>query len=82
MFQIDWKEHAIENLNKLEASISQRIFKKVEELADNPFSKDIKRLKGSDDFRLRVGDYRIIFSIEGNLITILMVGHRKNIYDR
>jgi len=82
MFQIDWKEHAIENLNKLETPVSQRIFKKVEELADNPFSKDIKRLKGSEYFRLRVGDYRVIFSIEGNLITILMVGHRKNIYDR
>ncbi|HLF53851.1 MAG TPA: type II toxin-antitoxin system RelE/ParE family toxin [Candidatus Nanoarchaeia archaeon] len=82
MFQIDWKENAIENLNKLEASISQRIFKKVDELADNPFSKDIKRLKGSDHFRLRVGDYRVIFSIEGNLIIILKVGHRKHIYDR
>lgn len=81
MFQIEWKEKAIENLEKLESAISQRIFKKVEELADNPFSKDIKRLKGSDYFRLRVGDYRAIFSIEGDLITILKVGHRKNIYE-
>jgi len=82
MFQIEWKEHAIENLDKLETSISQRIFKKVEELADNPFSKDIRRLKGSDYFRLRVGDYRIIFSVEKDLITVLKVGHRKNIYER
>lgn len=82
MFQIEWKEHAIENLDKLETTISQRIFKKVEELANNPFSKDVKRLKGSDYFRLRVGDYRIIFSIEKDLIIILKVGHRKNIYER
>ncbi|MBS3065426.1 type II toxin-antitoxin system RelE/ParE family toxin [Candidatus Pacearchaeota archaeon] len=81
MFQIDWKENAIENLDKLEPSISKRIVKKVDELINNPFSKDIKRLKGSDCFRLRVGDYRIIFSIEKNLITILKVGHRKNIYE-
>ena len=82
MFQIDWKDKAIENLDKLEINTSQRIIKKVKELSDNPFSKDIKRLKGSDDFRLRVGDFRVIFSIEAerNLITILKVGHRKHIY--
>lgn len=82
MFQIEWKEKAIENLEKLEPALSQRIFKKVEELSSDPFSKDIKRLKGSDYFRLRVGDYRIIFSVERNLIIILKVGHRKNIYER
>ena len=42
---------------------------------------DIKKLKGRNDFRLRVGDYRIIFSIEQEGIQILKVGHRKNIYD-
>ena len=51
-------------------------------LSENPFSKDIKRLKGSNDFRLRVGDYRVIFSIEKETIQILKVGHRKNIYER
>ena len=81
MYHIEWKEHALQNIEKLENSISRRIVKKVEELSENPFSKDIKRLKGSDDFRLRVGDYRVIFSIEKEAIIILKVGHRKNIYD-
>jgi len=82
MFKIIWDEKAYEGLNKLENSISRRITKKVYELSENPFSKDIKRLKGRNDFRLRVGDYRVIFSIEENNIQILKVGHRKNIYDR
>ena len=81
MYSIEWKEHALQNIEKLESSIARRIFKKVEELSENPFSKDIKRLKGSNDFRLRVGDYRVVFSIELNKIQILKVGHRKNIYD-
>ena len=80
-YNIEWKEHALQNLEKLENSISRRIIKKVEELSENPFSKDIKKLKGSDDFRLRVGDYRVIFSIEKKTIQILKIGHRKNIYD-
>jgi len=81
IYNIEWKEHALQNLEKLEKSISRRILKKVEELSEDPFSKDIKKLKGSDDFRLRVGDYRVIFSIEKKTIQILKVGHRKNIYD-
>ena len=81
MYNIEWKEHTVKNIENLESSIAKRILKKVEELAENPFSKDIKKLKGSNDFRLRVGDYRIIFSIEKNTIQILKVGHRKNIYD-
>lgn len=79
-FKIIWDEKAYDSLNKLEANIGRRIFKKVGELSENPFSKDIKKLKGSNNFRLRVGDYRIIFSIEKEMIQILNVGHRKNIY--
>ena len=81
-FKIVWDEKAYDSLNKLEPTISRRILKKVDELSENPFSKDIKRLKGCNDFRLRVGDYRIIFSIERRIIQILKVGHRKNVYER
>ncbi len=82
MYNLEWKENALRELEKLEGSMARRIIKKVDELSENPFSKDIKRLKGSDDFRLRIGDYRIIFAIKQNDIHILKVGHRKNIYDR
>jgi len=81
MYNIEWKEHALQNLEKLENSIAKRIIKKVEELSKNPFSQDIKRLKGGNYFRLRVGDYRIIFFIEQDRIQIFKVGHRKNIYN-
>ena len=81
-FKIVWDEKAYDSLNKLEPPITRRIFKKVEEFSENPFSKDIKRLKGSNDFRLRIGDYRVIFAIEQNTLQVLKVGHRKNIYDR
>ena len=82
MYNLEWKEHSLRELEKLDGFMARRILKKVGELSENPFSKDIKKLKGSDDFRLRVGDYRIIFVIEQNTIKILKVGHRKNIYDR
>jgi len=80
MFKIFWDEKAFEELNKLEAVIARRIAKTVSEMANDPFAKDIKKLRGCDWYRLRVGDYRIIFAIEEN-INILKVGHRKHIYE-
>ena len=82
MFNIEWKEGAIRQLEKLQSLLSKRILNKIEELKDNPFLKDIKKLKGEEAFRLRVGDYRVIFDMnyKNNLITILRLGHRKNIY--
>jgi len=80
MHKVIWDEKAYDALNKLEPIVSRRILNKVKELSENPYSKDIKRLKGIEGFRLRVGDYRVIFEIEGEIIYILKVGHRKNIY--
>ncbi len=82
MYVIEWKEHALQNLEKLENLIKGRIVKKVEAMSENPLSHDIKKLKGSNDFRLRVGDYRVIFEINKDKIIVLKAGHRKNIYER
>ncbi|MFA4960667.1 MAG: type II toxin-antitoxin system RelE/ParE family toxin [Candidatus Pacearchaeota archaeon] len=81
MYKIIWDEKAYESLEKLDILIIKRINKKICELSVDPFSKDIKRLKGMNAYRLRVGDYRVIFEIENDKIIILKVGHRKNIYD-
>ena len=82
MYQIIWDEKAQDDINKFESIISKRIAKKVRELSENPFSRDIRKLKGEDLFRLRVGDYKIIFEIKGDRIFILEVGHRKKIYKK
>ena len=81
MYSLKWEEKALREMQKLERTISSRIFKKVDDLKENLESSDIKKLRGQNKLRLRVGDYRIIFSVENNLITIWKVGHRKNIYD-
>jgi mRNA interferase RelE/StbE len=81
MYEVIWDKKAYEQLEKLDFMIARRIVKKVQELTENPLSKDIKRLKGLNYFRMRVGDYRIIFEINENKIIILKVAHRKNVYD-
>ena len=82
MFKISWTKRALEDLDKLEKPISTRIINKISKLLENPYNLDIKRLKGITGYRLRVGDYRVIFDIEKDTIFILNVGHRRNVYER
>ena len=79
-YQIFYEKEALKELDKLEPSISRRIIKKIDEMSENPSSCDIKKLKASNNYRLRVGDYRIIFIFDKDLIKILKIGHRQQIY--
>ena len=81
MFKITWSKKASEELDKLESLIISRIIKKISDLEENPYNLNIKKLKGIEGFRLRIGDYRVIFSIEQDTIFILKVGHRKHVYE-
>jgi len=80
-YKIIWDKKPKEALQKLPSIISSRVYKKINELTEDPFSK-IKRLKGINAFSLRMGDYRIILNIDiqNKIIYILGIGHRKNIY--
>ncbi len=80
-----FKPSALRDLKKLPKSISKRILDKIEFYMkqDNPlkFAKSIKD-KTLGDYRFRIGDYRVIFDYDSkqNIVIILKIGHRKDIY--
>jgi len=80
-YEVKWTEISLKQLEKLGKSISKRIVDKVEYIIQDPFV-FVKKLKGFNLYRLRVGDYRIIMSIEQKkmIIFVLEVGHRGVIY--
>jgi mRNA interferase RelE/StbE len=80
-YQIFYEKEALKELEKLEPSISRRIANKIDKMSENPASCDIKKLKGSDYYGLRVGDYRIIFLFDNSIIKILKIAHRQNVYE-
>jgi mRNA interferase RelE/StbE len=80
-YEISFEKKALVELSKLDLFLSRRIIKKIKELKTDPFSKDIKKLKNQTSFRLRVGDYRVLFELLKDKIKILKICHRKNIYD-
>ena len=65
---------------RLSADVRKRINAKLMSYA-NDGSGDIRRLKGIPGCRLRIGDWRIIFVEEARSITVVAVGHRREIYD-
>ena len=80
IYKIKFEKKAFQELDKLDQIISRRILRNIKELKENFHTKDVRRLKGQDNYRLRVGNYRVLFYIENDLIRIVKVGHRKNIY--
>lgn len=83
-FQIIWSESAAKELKKLDRTVARRIYKKVSQLCDNPYNFDVTKMVGDPYFRLRVGDYRVVFDIQNDALRILVlkVGPRKKIYNR
>ena len=79
---IEWSGKAVRQLRKIaDKAKRQNIFAEVQQLASWPHCPgDIKRLQGRDDYRLRIGNYRVIFEIDQSgkpiIVTIIQVEKR------
>lgn len=82
-YTIEWKSSATKELRRLDRQVVPRIVAAVSALASQPMPTGCAMLKGSDyTYRIRVGDYRIIYEIfETHLVVaIVRVRHRKDAY--
>lgn len=80
-FKIQYSTEATIQLKKLESKVAKRIIKKVESAQENPHT-IFRGLSGRNEYKLRVGDYRVIADIDetNHVIFIMSLGHRKNIH--
>ncbi len=83
-YRITIRKKALKDLVALPAKISIQISKAIDDLAENPRPNGCKKLKGEEEYmwRIRVGDYRILYTIEEiiKVIDVRRIGHRSNIY--
>ena len=82
-YAIEFLPSAAKELTALPRDVQRRISKKIDSLRENPRPPGVKLLEAKQRlFRLRVGDYRVLYTIEGRrlLIVVIKVGHRKEIY--
>lgn len=82
MYSIDFTKTAEKQFDKLSKDLQIRIINVLERIKVRPFH-FVKRKEGSPYFIMRVGEYRAILDIrtDKNIIYVMEVGHRKNIYD-
>lgn len=80
-FHVEYAELAVENLRDLPKTVASQIVRKISRL-EQGLQGNIKRLRQADfGYRLRMGDYRILFDLEDDTIVIQKIGHRKDVYE-
>lgn len=78
--QIFLSSKADRQLSKLPRKMHDVILSRIEKLSEDPFGEKSKKLRDRQGWRVRVGDYRILYMVEDRKLIILSVGHRKEIY--
>lgn len=84
-YTIEFLKTAEKELAALPKDAQRRVARKIGALRENPRPPGAKLLEGEERFyRLRVGEYRVIYSIEGKRLVVLVIkiGHRKDVYRR
>lgn len=82
-YRLVYTQKAVRDIDGLEAGVKKRIGTTLLRFKNNPLQY-AERLTDPElgGYRFRIGDYRVIFDIEGNDIVVLRAGHRKEIYKR
>jgi mRNA interferase RelE/StbE len=83
VYTIFFKESAQRELGDLDKPIRKRIAKKIDSLAADPRPPGAEPLKGGEgEFKIRVGDHRIIYRVDDQSVTVLVIriGHRGDVY--
>ncbi|MFQ4146058.1 type II toxin-antitoxin system RelE/ParE family toxin [Chlorogloeopsis sp. ULAP02] len=83
IYKVEFSKGALKQFNKLSLELQERIQRKIDELANDPRPSGVVKLKnGENRYRVRVGNYRILYNICDDilLITVVRIGHRREVY--
>lgn len=83
-YKILIKPSAVKELKKIQKKDLERITKRIQSLAKEPRPSGCEKLAGQERYRIRQGNYRIVYSIEDDKLIVLVVkvGHRRDIYKK
>lgn len=81
-YKIVFKKSVAKDLKKIPKKDVSKILKVIRSLTDNPRPPQVKKLSGQDRYRMRQGNYRILYSIEDTelVINVVKVGDRRDVY--
>ena len=81
-YRIVFKESVAKDLRQIPKKDIQRILKRIDSLTEDPRPVGVEKLSGDEKYRIRQGNYRILYMIEDEIITVTVVkvGHRRDVY--
>ena len=81
-YKILFKQSVAKDLRGIPKKDVQRILKRIDRLADDPRPSGSEKLSGDGKYRIRQGNYRILYTIEDDIVTVVIVkvGHRRDVY--
>jgi mRNA interferase RelE/StbE len=82
-YRIEFTPRAVRDLKSFDRQIRARIANRIDALAENPRPQGVKKIEGEEElYRLRVGDYRILYQVKAKVLLVLIVGvgHRREVY--
>jgi mRNA interferase RelE/StbE len=83
-YKVVFRRSVYKDLKPIPASDLRRIIARIDSLADDPRGVGCEKLSGQERYRVRQGVYRIIYEIIDDqlIVTVVKVGHRRDVYDR
>ena len=81
-YRIEIKKSAAKELEKIKGKDQERIIERIRGLAHDPRPPGSKKLSGEEKYRIRQGDYRILYQIFDDIVLVVVVkiGHRRDVY--
>ena len=81
-YRVRVKRSAIKELEALSLKDRRRIARRIQRLADQPRPPGCEKLSGQENYRLRQGDYRILYAVDDpeSTVTVVKIGHRRDVY--
>ena len=81
-YKIFIEKSAQKSLSKIPSPYQDRIINAVQALAKNPRPAGCKKLSGREAWRIRIGNYRVLYEIHDDtlIVFVIVIGHRKDIY--
>ena len=81
-FHVEVRRSAEKELGRIATQARQRIAVALLGLAQEPRPPGVKKLKGSNGYRIRIGDYRVLYTVDAEKqeVSVFAIGHRKEVY--
>lgn len=82
-YTLNFSRQALKELEKINEPFYSNIKQAIFNLTENPRPQGYKKLKGRDSYRIRIGNYRVIYGIFDNelIVDVITIGHRKDVYE-